>query len=136
MDFSGWQGAGRVNSLAIDDECKAARRKKTRCHVALGVGIGMSVFRRADRRPYHESCASSRKLLSGNNCTGLYTVSLPINKGYCDFSGYIFSTTLYVCGGSILPFRYGYCSLGCARLSSNSSSGDKASARKMKPLSP
>jgi hypothetical protein len=41
MDFFVWQGGGRVNSQAIDDDPNAARRKKTRFHGALWVGIGM-----------------------------------------------------------------------------------------------
>jgi hypothetical protein len=43
MDFFVWQGAGGVNSFAIHDERNAARRKKTRFHVALWVAIGISL---------------------------------------------------------------------------------------------
>ena len=35
--------AGGVNSLSIHDECNAARRKKTRFHGALWVGIGITL---------------------------------------------------------------------------------------------
>jgi hypothetical protein len=42
MDFFVWQDAGEVNSRAIHDECNAARRKKTRFHGTLWVGIGIS----------------------------------------------------------------------------------------------
>jgi hypothetical protein len=34
--------AGGVNSHAIDNECNAARRKKTRFHGTLWIGIGIS----------------------------------------------------------------------------------------------
>jgi hypothetical protein len=44
MDFFDWQGAGGVNSLAIDDECNAARRlgapgKRRDFMVRYGLGL-------------------------------------------------------------------------------------------------
>jgi hypothetical protein len=48
MDFFVWQDGWGVNSQAIDDDSNAARRKKTRFHGTLWVGIGIraSVFGR------------------------------------------------------------------------------------------
>ena len=42
MDFFVWQGGRGVNSQAVDDDSNAARRKKTRFHGTLWVGIGIT----------------------------------------------------------------------------------------------
>jgi hypothetical protein len=42
MDFFVWQDGGGVNSPAIDDDPNAARRKKTRFHGTLWIGIGIT----------------------------------------------------------------------------------------------
>ena len=41
--------AGGVNSQSIHDECNAARRKKTRFHGALWLGIGITLAERIGR---------------------------------------------------------------------------------------
>jgi len=43
MDFFVWQDGRGVNSQAIDDDPNAARRKKTRFHGTLWVGIGITL---------------------------------------------------------------------------------------------
>jgi hypothetical protein len=47
MDFFAWQGAGRVNSESIHDDCNAARRKKTRFH---GAFIGWDWYKAGIRK--------------------------------------------------------------------------------------
>jgi hypothetical protein len=42
MDFFVWQGVGGIHSGAMDDEHNAGRRKKTRFHGMLCLGIGIS----------------------------------------------------------------------------------------------
>ena len=62
MDFFDLQEEGGVDSPAIDDDPNAARRKKTRFHGALWVGIGP--------RPCIASCAAHRSMFicSRNGC--------------------------------------------------------------------
>jgi hypothetical protein len=44
MDFFDWQGAGGIHGGAMDDERNAGRRKKTRSHGMLCLGIGIRQF--------------------------------------------------------------------------------------------
>ena len=51
------QDAEAVNSLAIDDERNAARRKRTRCVGTLWIGIGITSFGTALTDPVQEADA-------------------------------------------------------------------------------
>jgi hypothetical protein len=55
MDFFVWQGGRGVNSQAIDDDPNAARRKKTRFHGTLWVGIGITSVPGMGRKCFNAS---------------------------------------------------------------------------------